>query len=117
MPEMANVGRFAGPNGVEFDTRMEPATLQYLADTYGHVVLPDRIHTRWKRGLYFYLYFMWMNLGLNPEIRSQWSGVQNAGDNWDGISKATFYNDIVPIGDALAFVIAEVVYEDRCALS
>ena len=113
--EMRNIGRFATQRGVEADTCMEEATLQHLADTYGHVVHPNRTRARWKRALYFYVYFMWLNLGLTPEAREQWAGVQNAGEDWDGLSKSAFKKNVVPVGDALAAIIAEIVYDDRRA--
>ena len=113
--DFCNIGRFATRDGVETDTRMEVETLQYLADTYGHLIHPLRTHSTWKRALYFYLYFMWLALGLDGANEAQWSGVQNAGKDWTGISKWTFYHMVIPVGDQLAAGIWEIVYNDRCA--
>ena len=111
---LEDVCKHATRRGVEEDTRMSPDQLQYLANKYAYVV-PQRQRSTWKRGLYFYCYFMFLQMGLSPDVQEHWAGLQNAGDDWHGVSPRCFRDNVLPIGEALAAVINEIVYDDRCA--
>eukprot|EP00966_Prymnesium_polylepis_P169472 3918471-Prymnesium_polylepis.1 len=68
------------------------------------------------RAVYMYCFFMCMHLQLNVDGAMEWlevtqGGLPNIATN--GISKRTIYNEVYPIGDALAMLIDEVNTNDR----
>ena len=102
---LENVCQFATRRGVKADTGLEAATLQHFAVKYGHVV-PERRHTRWKKGLYFYVWFMFSMSGVLPDVREHFAGLRNCGQDWTGMSGWTFRHNVLPIGVALSVCLA-----------
>ena len=105
---LENVCQFATRRGVKADTGLEAATLQHFAVKYGHVV-PERTHTRWKKGLYFYVWFMFSMSGVLPDVREHFAGLRNCGQDWTGMSGRTFRDNVLPIGVTVTVTVAVTV--------
>ena len=109
-------------HGCEADTGYHRSTLQYILDTYSgpnytfRGLLPARTRKPYMRAVYMYCFFMCMHLQLNVDRAMEWSEVTQGGVPHiaaNGISKRTIYNEVYPIGDALAMLIDEVNTNDR----
>ena len=105
------------PHGCQADTGYFRSTLQHILDKYSgpnytfRGLLPPRVRSPHMRAVYFYCFFMLMHLQLNMDRKMEWSEVTNGrvgNIQKNGLSRWIFYNEVLPIGDALATLIDEV---------
>ena len=106
--------------GAKKDTGFPESVLQRIWDKYnayggepntfgGRLPVPQR--AAWKVQAYFYCYFIWIHKAPDPDWKQAWR-LPKLGDSFS-MCRSTFYNRVLPIGDALAAIINEVEYGRR----